>query len=409
MIHPRFRAISAAIAGMVLVLFLIPSCHDTPTSITDSSTLNQGNIDPNGGTDFTLGSVAIEQLDGGRIEVLGKNLTTDESGGSFDLVLVNRSRQTVYPPVVFYITRITPPDVVLIGDFADPHQIDFSSSLGDDGVLAPGEATGPIRVPFAWPEPMSFSMAFRIDVGSPTESGVISGVVFNDLNKDGMYQQAVEPGIPGAAVELSPAANDSVNHAVVWTDAQGHYAFRHLRAGVYTVHATLPPVQTAATPTTPNPLLVTLVKLPDGTVSNFDKAHFGFFAGPPPIPPELLFGPVMVGPMSQYGTKLDSSFTSGRPKDEYIYDYFLSVVAPPIASPIRMRIDSINVRINDHLVYDFHCPIVNPDSMFVCEPDYGRMKLDEGIVQFGENKISIEVIGSDHALVTFIVDRVPHY
>ncbi|WP_127818153.1 SdrD B-like domain-containing protein [Microbacterium sp. CPCC 204701] len=64
----------------------------------------------------------------------------------------------------------------------------------------------------------------------------LTGIVFHDVNANGV-QDAGEPGIPGAEVTLSGAADVGP----VVTDADGAYSFGMLRPGTYTVTATEAP------------------------------------------------------------------------------------------------------------------------------------------------------------------------
>ncbi|WP_127492267.1 DUF7507 domain-containing protein [Paenibacillus glycanilyticus] len=74
----------------------------------------------------------------------------------------------------------------------------------------------------------------------------ITGIVFNDVNHDGVFT-AGEPGIPGAFVVLFSSTGSTCTS--VQTDVAGNYSFSILAAGTYTVYetvgnpgATCPPV-----------------------------------------------------------------------------------------------------------------------------------------------------------------------
>ena len=61
-----------------------------------------------------------------------------------------------------------------------------------------------------------------------TSTGSISGVVWHDLNSNGL-RDAGEPGIEGAAMYVEDSG------VAVMTDTQGRYEFRNLRPGTYPV------------------------------------------------------------------------------------------------------------------------------------------------------------------------------
>jgi hypothetical protein len=67
---------------------------------------------------------------------------------------------------------------------------------------------------------------------------MIGDFVWNDLNKNGI-QDAGEPGIAGAQVVLTGAANTTTT-----TNANGSYLFSGLCAGSYTVTVPRNPVAT---------------------------------------------------------------------------------------------------------------------------------------------------------------------
>jgi hypothetical protein len=211
---------------------------------------------------------------------------------------------------------------------------------------------------------MAFAIGFRVDVGPPS-GGSISGIVFNDLNGDGI-RSSLEPGIPHIIVELRPSAREILYR--VRTDLNGHYVFPDLTADVYHAKAQADP-NIAMRPTTPNPLLVTLVELPDGTVSDFEGANFGFLVGPLP-PGEPIFGPVDVGPGSPKGTVLDTTFVV--PLFFAPVEFFLVVTPPPILGPFPMRIDKADVAIDGTTVWEFVCE--RPDT-FSCMP-WAKVPLD---------------------------------
>jgi hypothetical protein len=99
------------------------------------------------------------------------------------------------------------------------------------------------------------------------EVGSIGGMVFDDLNGDGILDDG-ELGIAGVEVTLSGAGAGTFT-----TDASGFYAFNDLAAGVYTVDCA---AVAGFSSTTPTSLEITLAP---GEID--DTAHFGWAADVP--------------------------------------------------------------------------------------------------------------------------------
>jgi hypothetical protein len=420
----RRAPLAFAITSLFLVsLFsLLPSCSEDPTTVQEDEPIltGRGGVDPGGDTDFLLGSVTLDPATGARIDVWGHNLAIEsDSVVSFELVLKNKSSATVNPPLHFIITEVIPyPGVVAINcDFNGPALdwcgFDLSDDLGPDGVLGPGEETSPVVVRFQWTEPMSFALGFMIEVGAPVDRGSISGTVFNDINRNGRRDSA-EPGLPGVTVVLDGGGGDSSVVSILTrtrTNDRGHYRFGKLGAGVYKIAAVMP---LEAIPTTPNPLLVTLVQLPDGTIPSFEEAHFGFFIEEPPPPPipDFIFGPAPVGPASPLGTYVDSTFFNPRPKDDPPdYRYFVRIEPPMLAGPWPIHVDSAHVWIDDELVFSWYCERDTlPDpNQYQCWAPVARVMLEPPGLSFTEHSIAARVNGNEHAVLFISVEReLPH-
>lgn len=398
-------------AGVLLFAFfgLISSCSDNPTATsTFASMEGGGKIDPGAGDEILLSTVDMGPGFQGFVEVWAYDLAAEsDSVVGFDLVILNRTNGDIPPPLLFLITSIVPNTVTCFnpdGYMRDRIPFyDLSDDLGNDGLLTPGEATAPVRVRFRSPAPMAFSIGFRLSIGEIVRHGMIAGVVFHDHNENGIYDERFEPGIPDVAVRLQTAPGDSAANArsvVVRTDRDGRYAFAGLPAGVYKIEALL---LTGLRPTTPNPLLVALVKLPDGTVSSFLGAHFGVAAVAPPPPPVWVFGPVPVGPASPFRTRVDSTFAIPPPMPPFPPEgdiYYVRVEPPPVLGPYPMFINQVTVTIDNRTVYKFEC---HPDTL--CPPRFERIAIDPALTGEGEHKISIEVLGSE---LTFLLVGIEH-
>jgi hypothetical protein len=399
-----FNARIVVVCGFLLILvgFMAACSDEGPTGTTDPDLSGTGQIDPRGDKDFLIGSTSPEGMSDGRIDVWAHNLAVDTADMvvSLDIVLINRSRTAVYPPVWFFITKIIPDDVVVLNSDIvyirpGPPGFDFSDDLGDDNKLDAGEASDPVNVQFWMPELKSFSIGFNIIVGSPPSDAVVSGVVFHDANENGVRDNN-EPGIPGVKVHLSgeQEGNDPFEILrVVETDGVGHYGFPGVPAGIYEIKAV---GHSNWRPTTPNPMIVTLIEGDDGVIP-LDGVDFGFFVpDPPPIEP--VFGPVPVGPASPHGPHFEGLFLlrvdpNGK--------YFLTVTPPPLLGPIvLMRIDTAKVWLNGELIYRFWCD-GNPDT---CYPAT-RVEIPNRLLVTGSNHIEIIVEGNEHAMLLFSIVR----
>jgi len=405
----RSEYVLTAIFSLLLVGLMF-SCSDNPTGTGTRSALEgSGDITPGAGDRFLLSSVDMGQGWNGNVEVWAYDLTVEsDSVVAFDLVIVNGTDHSIIPPIHFVITSIVPNTVTVLnpdGYYRDRNPFfDFSDDVGEDSLLAPGESTARVHARFGWPAPMAFSIGFRLVIGEQHVDGLIAGVVFQDVNENGVYDRDVETGIPDVPVELVAAWGDSNQTTVAvlgYTDRLGRYEFGSLPAGVYKVTMLADPW---ARLTTPNPLLVTLVGLPDGTVSSFLEAHFGV-AGfvPPPPQPQPVFGPVPVGPGSWLGTRVDTTFVIPPPMPPFPPEgniYYLRVEPPAVMGPYPMWIDKVTVLIDGQGVYKFDCP---GDSL--CFPPADRLPLDPALTGDGEHTILIEVLGSEMSWVDVSIEH----
>jgi len=406
----KFRVRPALLtAGLLFSLIaLISSCSDDPTSPASRSPMEgAGNIDPGAGDEFLLSTVDLGPGFGGSVEVWAYDLTVEsDTAIAFDLVIVNGTMGDLPPPLHFVITSIVPNTVTCLnpdGFYRDrkPY-FDFSDDMGEDGLLTPGEATGRVHVRFGCPAPMAFSIGFHLVLAEIPRDGVIAGVVFKDLDEDGVYDDG-ERGIPGVPVELTIALGDSNQTRlgiVGQTDREGRYEFADLPAGVYRITALLDPWVRF---TTSNPLLVTLVGLPDGTVSSFLDAHFGVAGIIPPPPPYAVFGPLEVGPASPFGTEVDTTLVIGPPMPPFPPEgdvYYIRVEPPAVMGPYPIWIDEVTVRIDGQGVYKFDCPA---DSL--CNAPADLLLIDPALTGPGEHAISIKVTGNESAFLYVSVEH----
>jgi len=430
--QPRLLIFSAL---CVLLLSLVFSCGEPPTGVEDDpgggGLSGIGDIDPGVTGSFLLGTVSDSLFAPGYIEVWATNVMLDSSAGivTFDISLINFTEWPIVPAIHFVITSITPPNVAVLdfdGETRDHFPFyDFSEKLGPDNVLDIGEATDPVMVKFLVSRPRSFSIGFRIDLMPIPQGAKIVGVVFHDVNKNGVRDRCLvcdpnrpglcdrcEPGIPDITVSIPRTMPDGTQFVMLArTDQNGQYEFAGFDQGVYNVSVN-PPVDRWEI-TSSSPLLVTLVKGPDGIVHDFYGANFGLY---PLFMPagETLFGPVLVGPQSMYGTLLDSTFVDTPSILPVIYSYYLEVMYPPFESwPIAGVVDSAAAWINGVQVYSFSRP-EPPDSIpgqFVAQDSTWFVpeviKLPDSLVQYGDNKIRLFADGNDHAVLWYRVFKEP--
>ena len=99
----------------------------------------------------------------------------------------------------------------------------------------------------------NFGTGSSVDLGQPN-AGTLSGVVFADLDRDGVRDTG-EPGIAGATVVVRQVGG-ALNRQVT-TDAAGSYQFTGLPAGDYELTVALPGALSATTPATMNRTIVT--------------------------------------------------------------------------------------------------------------------------------------------------------
>ena len=127
--------------------------------------------------------------------------------------------------------------------------------------------------------PLASIVATPASAQSGCSGGVVCGVVFNDLNHDGI-QQAGEPGIAGAAVTIT----DGANTFTVFTDINGNYGSFDVTAGD-TVQISLPVPTGFQVSPVPSSCLSGICNsgvLNSGfsvitTTANFLGQNFGFF------------------------------------------------------------------------------------------------------------------------------------
>jgi hypothetical protein len=122
----------------------------------------------------------------------------------------------------------------------------------------------------------------------------------------------------------------------------------------------------------------------------------------PPVP-DNLFGPIVIGPLTHYGTLLDSTFVN-PPSDLTVFlHYYLDVNEPPYMSAFRGVVDSASAWINDVLVFTYHRS-EPPDTAYVGAQ---KIQLPDSLVKTGDNTIRLFTDGEEHAALMWRVYRRP--
>ncbi|MEA3336545.1 MAG: SdrD B-like domain-containing protein [Chloroflexota bacterium] len=125
--------------------------------------------------------------------------------------------------------------------------------VSPDVTAAPTETPAPTESPTA--APVSLSGSSRIQ-----------GVIFEDLNRNGLWEDEAEAGLPGVQVVLLTSGQTEVASAI--TNETGEFAFDRVEPGLYVVVQRDPEGYTSSTLNT-----LTLI-LRDGSITN---VHFGDF------------------------------------------------------------------------------------------------------------------------------------
>jgi hypothetical protein len=409
--HGRF---SISLIGFILValtLSLIFSCSEQPTALdieSEPGLSGGGEIDPGASGAFLLGEVSDTSIAAGTLEVWAMNVAFDDTLGlvTFDVQIVNRTERAIAPPIRFVVRSIVPPDIAAV-DFDGISRdgfpfYDFSAKLGDDNLLSPGERTGAVAMKFHTVTARSFAIGFRIDIGPPEGTGTIGGVVFQDINGNGERDRdcRCEPGIPGITVALERTLGNGDRVTLLTrTDANGEYRFAGNKEGVHKVFVEAP--EDLWKVTSSNPLLVTLVKGADGKVQDFFGAHFGLFPLARPTPG--LFGPIIIGPFSPFGTELDSTFVNPPSPLTVVFSYYVEVMEPPYMTPVQGIVDSAEAWINGEKVFEYVRTMPPDTASFAPQ----TIEIREGLVQEGENTISLLTAGDEHAALTWRIFKKP--
>jgi len=215
--------------------------------------------------------------------VRGDSIRYDDDLGALlvNLTLVNASDRTYPEPVLLTFVALMPDSVTILnadnGEMGPGAAFEFQFE-NDDAQWTPGEASLPRTVQFAVAPGVAIGFVVRVEVGLGEGEAAIGGLVWHDLNENGVVD-ADEEGLADVRLMLHGGMD---GHWTTQSGPDGTYRFDHLIAGYYTV-TRLPRDDLRST--TPPQVHVILVE-ENGEVSDFLAANFGCIVldnQPPPI------------------------------------------------------------------------------------------------------------------------------
>lgn len=311
---PPATLAAAALAVAALAALALGGCSDSTGPGTDLPNRTgqgyRGDLDPGAGT-FVLQKLDLPDMPArpAVVELIGSDLVVDaaEQAVEMTVALRNASDRRLFAPATVWVHAFEPPDVTVLNadviamplDSLPPDSLpvvplptawgfDYSASLGEDGVLAPGETSGGKVWRFHVPGLVSFSFLARIESGLAPELPRLGGLIWSDVDGDGV-RGPDEPPLPAGTLEVRPPDGELL---VTRPRADGRWAVPVILPGLYRVRYLPPPTAGPVDPvvTTPNPLEVVLVApAPDQPPRSYLQADFGVSLRPqPPVPPVIL-------------------------------------------------------------------------------------------------------------------------
>ncbi len=276
------------VLAVAVLLLLATGCGDNITIVEQAdgpSGVIQGDIDPGMG-EFTI-TIETAGSPGNLIEgpfiIHGSNIRYDTRVGALivDITVTNASPNTYPLPVWLEFETLLPPGVTIqnpSNDIFGPGAIIAFSFTNRDLEWSPGETSQPYPVMFEVDEGVSIGFGARLHVASPPARGAITGMVFADMNEDGVHDPA-ESGLAGRGIRLAHADSlydctqnqDCIIIERTTTNITGEYGFYGLRPGYYVVTIER---DRCSTLTTPGDIYVVLVEW-NGGVTTFSYADFG--------------------------------------------------------------------------------------------------------------------------------------
>ena len=292
----------AVIMMIGLVAAAIFSCSDetvVPTDFTQNNTTGvvRGEIDP--------GDVAFEYVIPARgadpvvgpFVLRGSNIVYVDTLNALSVDLTIENDGEVSHPLPIGLTFVSFMPTTVTVENPDNDENGPGASIifpfdGSDNEWNPGEKSEPRQTLFGVDEGVSIGFVAQVVIPDDTTMGTIGGIVWNDINKDGIMDND-EPGIGGAVVYLVDGNDPAVssanngNRTSTVTAPDGSYRFDDLEAGFYQVIKDV--TDQSCFPTTPTAISVVLVEN-DGVVSDFLLANFGCAEGEEPPAPKIEVG-----------------------------------------------------------------------------------------------------------------------
>jgi SdrD B-like protein len=310
---------------IILVLLgmtaILAGCSDDP--VVPGETNNLGSTTGVGTiadsySDFTLKMDAADSPLGilqGPFHLKGQNLRYDEEAMALlvDFTITNAGIVAHPEPVEVTFLHFVPDTVTVLNAPGADATFPFEFA-NDDGMWTPGEESFPLTVMFGAPYGLSFAFGAHISLGYGSQSGVISGFVWHDMDSDGVWDDN-EPGMPGIDVilegDFTEPVKAEIDVRITQTGPLGEYAFGGLNAGHFVVG--IEPMDGREI-TTPSDMHVILVEDSQG-VGSFTDAVFGM---------RPLVGPVYVLMPAAADATIRADLGS-RANDNYGADPFLAV------------------------------------------------------------------------------------
>jgi hypothetical protein len=287
--------------GVLLVAAFV-GCSDDATQPSEIGTVRttgvvRGEIDP-GDTAFEY-AIPASNADPmvGPFVLRGSNIVYVDTLNALSVDLsIENDGEVAHPlPIGLTFVSLSPGDVTVQNPDNDKNgpgaEILFDFENGDDE-WTPGEKSLPRTTLFNVDQGMSIGFVAQVDIPQDTTTGTIGGIVWNDLNEDGIMDND-EPGIEGAVVYLydgsepDSLATNGGPMAQTESGMDGSYRFDGLDAGYYTVIKDF--MDESCFPTTSTVIHVVLVES-NGSVSDFLTANFGCVVQDIPSQPELELG-----------------------------------------------------------------------------------------------------------------------
>jgi len=274
---------------IMAAFFLFAGCsdQDNPTtpnySLQNLSVMLRGDV-PGDLIDFEFAAKVGDGIDDeGSLFVRGRNMAYDAEKGAMaiDLSVFNGSESSYPEPVGLTFMQFMPEGVTILESDNDMNGVGATILFefdDEDLSWSPGEESKSRTVHFVIGSGTSLGFVARIDAGLSPQGGTIGGLVWNDMNEDGVVDPD-ENGVGGVQMALHNGDDLSVTPlTTVMTNDDGTYRFPGQDAGYYTV-VRLP--MEGLMGTTPAEMAVILVEM-DGTVSDFLIADFGVKKGMDP-------------------------------------------------------------------------------------------------------------------------------